>query len=98
MANTERMKSSLGAAVAGVGIFLAVIGTIVTFVGTGTSIALGAFGIVFGIAGYTLGARRLGLAAIVICTVALFFGLAVSQGLVPGMEGFMPRETEIGPT
>lgn len=86
------MKSTLGAALSGGGVLLAVIGFIVPFIGNGASIALGGLGIVLGIAGYTLGARRLGVAAIVLCTLAMFFGLAVSQGLVPGMEGFTPRE------
>lgn len=87
----ESTKSTIGAVMAGAGILLAVVGTIVTFIGNGTSIALGAFGVVLGIVGYALGASRLGVAAIVICTLALFFGLAVSQGLVPGLEGFTPR-------
>lgn len=86
------MKRTVGAVLSGGGILLAVVGFVVPFIGSGASIALGGFGIVLGIAGYTLGARRLGAAAIVLCAIALFFGLAASQGLVPGMEGFTPRE------
>jgi hypothetical protein len=86
------MKRTVGAVLSGGGILLAVVGFVVPFIGNGTSIALGGFGIVLGIAGYTLGARRLGAAAIALCVLAMFFGLAVSQGFVPGMESFTPRE------
>lgn len=88
---TERAKRVGGSIAAGGGIFLAIIGFVIPFIGAGASIALGGFGIVFGISGYALGARRLGAAAILLCALAMFFGLAVSQGLVPGMEGFTPR-------
>ncbi|MDQ3509838.1 MAG: hypothetical protein M3494_17835 [Actinomycetota bacterium] len=83
----------MGGSIAAVlGIFLAVVGFVFPFIGNGASIAPGAFGLVLGIAGYALGARRFGVAAIVLCALAMFFGLAVSQGLVPGMEAFTPRE------
>lgn len=48
------------------------------------SIATGAVGIVLGITGYVLGARRLGALAVVLCTVAMFIGLLVGQGVIPG--------------
>jgi hypothetical protein len=48
------------------------------------SIATGAVGIVLGITGYVLGARRLGALAVVLCTVAMFVGLLVGQGVIPG--------------
>lgn len=88
------MKHTLGVVLSGGGILLAVIGFIVPFISSGASIALGGLGMALGVFGYTLGARRLGPAAILLCVVAMFFGLAVSQGLVPGMEGFMPRDIE----
>ncbi|MDP8946611.1 MAG: hypothetical protein M3N09_00730 [Actinomycetota bacterium] len=47
------------------------------------SVATGAIGIVLGVAGYALGARRLGFAAVVLCTVAMFLGLLVGQGAMP---------------
>lgn len=86
------MKSTLGAVLSGGGILLAVVGFIVPFISSGASIALGGLGIVLGIAGYTLGARRLGPAAIALCVLAMLFGLAASQGFVPGMEEFTPRQ------
>lgn len=48
------------------------------------SVATGAVGIVLGILGYTLGARKLGLVAVVLCTVAFFLGLLIGQGAMPG--------------
>lgn len=48
------------------------------------SIAMGAVGVFLGITGYVLGARRLGSLAVVLCTVAMFVGLLVGQGVLPG--------------
>ncbi len=48
------------------------------------SIATPAVGIVLGVAGYALGARRLGGVAVVLCTVAMFLGLLAGQGAIPG--------------
>lgn len=43
-------------------------------------------GVLMGMVGYFLGARRLGRAAAVLSAVALVLGVAASQGLVPGVE------------
>ncbi len=48
------------------------------------SVATGAVGIVLGVTGYVLGARTLGLLAVVLSTVAMFVGLLVGQGVLPG--------------
>ena len=48
------------------------------------SVATGAVGVCLGIAGYALGARRLGSLAVLLCTVAMFVGLLVGPGVVPG--------------
>ncbi len=48
------------------------------------SVATGAVGIVLGITGYVLGARTLGRLTVVLCTVAMFVGLLVGQGVIPG--------------
>lgn len=48
------------------------------------SIATPAVGIVLGVVGYALGARRLGGVAVVLCTAAMFLGLLVGQGAIPG--------------
>jgi hypothetical protein len=39
-----------------------------------------------GILGYFLGSRRLGTVTVLLCVAALFFGLAASQGLIPGID------------
>ena len=43
-------------------------------------------GILMGMVGYFLGARRLGRAAAILSAAALVLGAAASQGLVPGVE------------
>ncbi len=48
------------------------------------SIATGSVGVVLGIVGYALGARRVGSVAVVLCAVAMFLGLLVGQGAMPG--------------
>ncbi len=48
------------------------------------SVATGAVGIVLGIVGYALGARMLGGAAVVLCAAAMFLGLLMGQGAMPG--------------
>lgn len=80
-----------GSIAAGAGILCAVVGFVIPFISGGISVAPGGLGIVLGIIGYALGARRLGAAAIFLCALAMLFGLAASQGLVPGMEPFTPR-------
>lgn len=56
--------------------------------------------IVLGVLGYFLGSRRTALMAVAIGVVALVFGLAATQGLIPGAEptdrGLPPRETGTG--
>ncbi len=48
------------------------------------SVATGAVGIILGVVGYVLGSRRLGSLAVVLCTAAVFLGLLVGQGAMPG--------------
>ena len=48
------------------------------------SIAVEFVGIVLGVVGYALGARRLGALAGVLCEATVFLGLLVAQGVVPG--------------
>ncbi len=48
------------------------------------SIATGAVGVFLGIIGYALGVRKLGALAVVMCTTAMFVGLLVGQGVIPG--------------
>lgn len=48
------------------------------------SVATEAVGVMLGIVGYVLGARRLGLLAVVLCIAAMFAGLIVGPGAMPG--------------
>jgi site-specific recombinase len=48
-------------------------------------VSSGVVAIVLGVLGYSLGARRLGVATVVLGTVALFFVVAASTGLIPGV-------------
>lgn len=91
-------KVLVGGALSVMGLLMAVLGFVIPFITNGVAVFFGGLGIALGIAGYALGARRLGTAAIVLCAIALFFGLAASQGFIPGMEGASPREREIGPS
>ncbi len=68
------------------GVLLGIGGIAASFLGGGASISPAAVGAALGILGYFLGSRRLGTATVLICVAALFFGLAASQGLIPGIE------------
>ena len=48
------------------------------------SVATGAVGIILGVVGYALGARRFGSVAVVLCAAVMFLGLLVGQGAMPG--------------
>jgi hypothetical protein len=54
--------------------------------GVTEDVSSGVLAIVLGVLGYYLGVRRLGAATVVLGTVALFFVVAASTGLVPGVE------------
>ena len=68
------------------GLLCGVFGIAASFLGGGVSISPGAVGAALGILGYFLGSRRLGTTTVLICVAALFFGLAASQGFIPGIE------------
>lgn len=84
----EQLVRSLGWALASFGILLAIAGVAFTFVqGTVTNVVPSTFlGIVLGLIGFLMGARRMGATAAVLSVIALIFGVAASQGLVPGVE------------
>ena len=68
------------------GLLCGVFGIVAVLLGGGASISPAAVGAALGILGYFLGSRRLGTVTVLLCVAALFFGLAASQGLIPGTE------------
>lgn len=71
-----------------IGILFAVGGVVSALLRAGADVSAGAVGIALGILGYFLGSRRLGVAAVILSIAALFFGLAASQGLIPGIPQY----------
>jgi site-specific recombinase len=67
------------------GLLLGLGGIVGGFLGLTEDVSTGALAIVLGVLGYYLGARRLGAATVVLGTVALFFVVAASTGLIPGV-------------
>lgn len=84
--DVDQAKQKWGRGVSIVGIALGVLGIIAAFLGTGASIVPGSLGIMLGILGYFLGSNRLGTITIIFSTAVLFFGLAASQGIIPGLD------------
>jgi hypothetical protein len=68
-----------------IGVLLAAGTVFAAFLGGGANISAGALGVGFGVLGYFLGARKLATAIVFLCAAAILFGLAASQGLVPGI-------------
>src|SRR5215210_1466038 len=68
------------------GLLCGIFGIAAALLGGGASVSPGAVGAALGILGYFLGSRRLGTATVLLCVAALFFGLAASQGLIPGID------------
>lgn len=90
----ERLKNETGAMLLGgrisatLGLLLAIGGVVGAFLGIGAGVSAGAIGIVLGLIGYFLGARKFGLLVVFLSVGALFFGLAASQGLIPGINQY----------
>jgi hypothetical protein len=86
----QTAKSFFALVVCVVGILLGLAGLVTPFFtgpATTADVSIQAIGILLGILGYYLGARRLAIAAVGLCIVAIFFGLAASQDLIPGIQG-----------
>ncbi len=86
----EAARSFFARVVCVVGILLGLAGLITPFFtgpATTADVSIQAVGILLEIVGYYLGARRLAIAAIGLCVVVIFFGLAASQDLIPGIQG-----------
>ena len=68
------------------GLLLGVGGIVGALLGVVTEdVSPGVLAIVLGVLGYSLGARRLGAATVILGTVVLFLVVAASTGLVPGV-------------
>ncbi len=84
--NAGQAKLLAGRIVSAIGVLFALGGFIGGIFGGAANISAGAVGAALGVLGYFLGSRRLGTAAIIISVAALFFVLAASQGLIPGID------------
>jgi hypothetical protein len=67
------------------GLLLAIGQVVATLYGAGANATASILGIGFCILGYYLDSRKLATATVVLCVVSILFGLAASQGLVPGI-------------
>jgi hypothetical protein len=67
------------------GLLLALGGIVGPLLALTEDVSTGVLAIVLGVLGYSLGTRRLGAATVVLGTVALFFVVAASTGLIPGV-------------
>lgn len=84
--NEDRVKLLAGRIVSAIGTLLALAGIVGIILQSGASITPGAVGVMLGILGYFLGSRKFGTVTIVLSIAVLFFGLAASQGLIPGLD------------
>ena len=78
----------IGGGIAAAGILTGLLGVATAFseFTFPNTVVLTSVGIVMGLVGYGIGARRLGAAAAVVSAAALIIGVAASQGYVPGVE------------
>lgn len=82
----DQAKSLAGKISCVIGILFAVYGVVIVLGGGAPSVTSGVLGAGLGILGYFLGSRRFGTATIILSVAVLFFGLAASQGLIPGID------------
>jgi hypothetical protein len=81
----DALKLLLGRVYCVVGLLLSAGGIVFAILGASVNLSAGAVGVALGVLGYFLGARRLGVASVVVGTAALFFMAAASTGLIPGV-------------
>jgi len=98
VSRVRSIRSFLGLVLCVLGLLFAAGGILEAFVGgagSASNVSAGPIGVVLGIVGYFMGARRLAVATITPSIVAIFFGLAASQGIIPGFEDYdrgLPEE------
>jgi hypothetical protein len=71
-----------------VGILSGAGGILFALLGASANVSAGAVGVALGILGYFLGARRLGVASIVLGVITVFIMAAAATGLIPGVGPF----------
>jgi hypothetical protein len=82
----KNQAKRLGGGIASVlGILLGLGGIVGAILGVTEDVSSGVLAIVLGVLGYYLGVRRLGTVTVVLGTIALFFVVAASTGLIPGI-------------
>jgi hypothetical protein len=82
----QRARLLAGRTSCAVGLLLAIVQVLYTLLlEGGANTSAGILGIAFCILGYFLDSRKLATAAIFFCGASILFGLAASQGLVPGI-------------
>jgi len=74
-----------GLIVSVLGILLGLGGIVGPFLALTQDVSSGVLAMLLGVLGYSLGVRRLGTATVILGTVALFFVVAASTGLIPGV-------------
>lgn len=97
---SKQVKLLVGRVLAVVGLLIAIAGIVTVFTsssGASADISDGALAVMLGVAGYFLGSRRLGAAAVTIGVVAIVFSLAATQGVIPGFEATDRDLTQMGP-
>jgi hypothetical protein len=68
-----------------IGVLLAAVTVVAAILGGGANTIAATLGVGFGVLGYFLGSRKLATATVFLCATAILFGLAASQGFVPGI-------------
>ena len=81
----DAAKTLLGNVSCVVGLLSDAGGILFALLGASDNVSAGAVGAALGILGYFFGARRLGVAAIALGVIAVFFMAAASTGLIPGV-------------
>ena len=81
----DAAKTLLGNVSCVVGLLSGAGGILFALLGASDNVSAGAVGAALGILGYFFGARRLGVAAIALGVIAVFFMAAASTGLIPGV-------------
>lgn len=84
---SQQVKLLAGRILSILGLLLAlggIVSVLLSSTAASADISEGAVASLLGVVGYFLGSRRLGLATVVVAVLAVVFGLAATQGVIPG--------------